>query len=255
MWEQFAAAPTEVKDPRGAPPGLDDRRFVEAVLYLARTGLLWARFAGRVWRMERGIHALSTLGESRGLATAMGGVSARRDAGAARRVRRQHQHSCASARGWGTQKNGADQALGRSRGGLTTKLHAASTDEHTAVALALTACERHDLIGCDAVYAQAREGGMLTRLTADRAYDAGEVRTRLIEDEVEGGIPPRKNRRRLPHCSRPLYRRRHKIENWFRKIQDFRRLATRYEKLAACYLALVHLVSVVILLRSFVNTP
>ena len=41
MWEQFAAALTEVKDPRGAPPGLDDRMFVEAVLYLARTGLPW----------------------------------------------------------------------------------------------------------------------------------------------------------------------------------------------------------------------
>jgi transposase len=41
MWEQFAAALTEVKDPRGAPAGLDDRMFVEAVLYLARTGLPW----------------------------------------------------------------------------------------------------------------------------------------------------------------------------------------------------------------------
>jgi transposase len=41
MWEQFAAALAEVKDPRGAPPGLDDRQFVEAVLYLTRTGLPW----------------------------------------------------------------------------------------------------------------------------------------------------------------------------------------------------------------------
>jgi transposase len=41
MWEQLAAALDEVKDPRGAPPGLTDRQFVEAVLYLARTGLPW----------------------------------------------------------------------------------------------------------------------------------------------------------------------------------------------------------------------
>lgn len=138
---------------------------------------------------------------------------------------------------------------------MTTKLHAASTDEHTAVALTLTAGERHDLIGFDALYAQAKEGGTLRRLTADRAYDADDLRTRLRKDDIECVIPPRKNRRRPPHCSRRLYRRRHKIENWFRKIQDFRRLATRYEKLAICYLALVHLVSSVILLRSFVNTP
>ena len=41
MWEQIAAALDEVKDPRGAPPGLDDRKFIEAVLYLTRTGLPW----------------------------------------------------------------------------------------------------------------------------------------------------------------------------------------------------------------------
>jgi transposase len=41
MWEQLAAALAEVKDPRGAPPGLADREFLEAVLYLTRTGLPW----------------------------------------------------------------------------------------------------------------------------------------------------------------------------------------------------------------------
>jgi transposase len=123
------------------------------------------------------------------------------------------------------------------------------------VALTLTSGERHDLIGFDEVYTQSREAGTLTRLTADRAYDADELRARLASDQVECVIPARSNRRTPPTCSRRLYRRRHMIENWFRKLQDFRRLATRYEKLAACYLALVHLGSTVILLRSFVNTP
>ena len=134
-------------------------------------------------------------------------------------------------------------------------MHAASIDEPTAVALTLTSGERHDLIGFDEVYAQAQEAGTLARLTADRGYDADDLRAQLASDRVECVIPPRKNRIEPPCCSRRLYRRRHKIENWFRKLQDFRRLATRYEKLAACYLALVHLGSTVILLRSFVNTP
>ena len=134
-------------------------------------------------------------------------------------------------------------------------MHAASIDEHTAVALTLTSGERHDLIGFDEVYAQAQETGTLARLTADRGYDADDLRAQLASDRVECVLPPRKNRIAPPCCSRRLYRRRHKIENWFRKLQDFRRLATRYEKLAACYLALVHLGSTVILLRSFVNTP
>ncbi len=123
------------------------------------------------------------------------------------------------------------------------------------MALALTAGERHDLIGFDTVYAEAQAAGTLARLTADRAYDADELRTRLAQDKVQCVIPGRKNRLRPPRYSRRLYRERHKIENWIRKLQDFRRLATRYEKLAACYLALTHLASTVILLRFFVNTP
>jgi transposase len=123
------------------------------------------------------------------------------------------------------------------------------------VALALTAGERHDLIGFDAVYTEAQAAGTVARLTADRAYDADELRARLARDQVECVIPGRKNRLQPPPCSRRLYRARHQIENWIRKLHDFRRLATRYEKLAACYLALAHLASTVILLRSFVNTP
>lgn len=48
MWEQLAAASAEVKDPRGAQPGLDDRKFIEAVVYLTRTGLPWRDLAAEV---------------------------------------------------------------------------------------------------------------------------------------------------------------------------------------------------------------
>jgi transposase len=121
--------------------------------------------------------------------------------------------------------------------------------------LALSGGERHDINGFAPVYAQAQEAGTVVRLTADRAYDADALRERLADDEVDCVIPPRRNRRHPAQCSRRLYRRRHKVENWIRKLQDFRRLATRYDKLAACYLALVHLASSLILLRFFVNAP
>lgn len=96
-------------------------------------------------------------------------------------------------------------------------MHAASTDEHTAVALTLTAGERYDLIGFDPLCAQAREAGTLTRLTADRAYDADALRARLATDEVACVIPAKRNRLEPPPCSRWRYRRRHTIENWFLK--------------------------------------
>lgn len=241
--------------PSGSAAGLGRSEVCRGSPVFDPHGPAVAGLARGVWCVERGIHALPPVGESGRLATIMGAPIARRDPGLARPVRRQHQHPCPSPRRWGTQKNGADQASGRSRGGLTTKLHAASTNEHTAVALTLTARERHDLIGFDALYTQAQEGGTLTRLTADRAYDADRVCARLAADNVACVIPPRQNRLRPPLCSRRLYRRRHKIENWFRKLQDFRRLATRYDKLAACYLALVHLAGTFILLGALVSTP
>lgn len=134
-------------------------------------------------------------------------------------------------------------------------MHAASTDEHRAVALTLTAGHRHDSIAFPSVYAQARAAGQLHRLTADRAYDALAIRTQLQQDQVAYVIPGIRGRHHQPCYCPLLYRQRHKIENWFRKLQDFRRLATRYDKLAACFLALVHLASAFIYLRSFVNTP
>lgn len=240
MWEQLAAALAEVKDPRGAPSSLSDRDFVEAVLFLTHRFAM-ARFAAGIRRMECGIHAFPPLGSSGSLARAVGGAGARLDTRAAQGVCRQHQYPGPSARSWCPQKNGADQALGRSRGGLTTKLHVASTDENTAVGLALSGGERHDINGFAPVYAQAQEAGTVVRVTADRAHDADPLRERLTADQGDCVIPPRKNRRHPAHCSRRLYRRRHKVENWIRKLQDFRRLATRYEKLATCYLALAHL--------------
>jgi transposase len=123
------------------------------------------------------------------------------------------------------------------------------------VALTLTPGHRHDSIGFDEIYLQAQAAGPLGRLTADRAYDSGAIRARLASDHVTCVIPPNPVRLRPPYYSRRLYRKRHQIENWFRKLQDFRRLATRYDKLAACYLAFVHLGSTLIFLRSFVNTP
>ncbi len=145
--------------------------------------------------------------------------------------------------------------MGRSRGGLTTKLHAASTDEHTAVALSLTAGERHDTVGFAEIYSQARRAGNVGTLTADRAYDTDAIRAQLKADKVTCVIPPKKNRLHPPRCSRRRYRERHKIENFFRKLQDFRRVATRYDKLARCYLSLVHLACSLLVLRDFVNTP
>ncbi len=65
-------------------------------------------------------------------------------------------------------KNGGAEALGRSRGGLTTKLHVACTDEHSSVALTLSEGQRHDSMPVPDLITEASAAGKIMRVTADR---------------------------------------------------------------------------------------
>jgi uncharacterized protein YecE (DUF72 family) len=81
-------------------------------------------------------------------------------------------------------------------------------------------------------------------LLADRGYDADWIRTLAAERGVWANIPPRCNRND-PICFSPhLYRARNLVERFFNKIKQCRRVATRYDKLAANYLAFVQLASI-----------
>jgi putative transposase len=111
-------------------------------------------------------------------------------------------------------KKGGDQALGRSRGGLSTKIHAATIDENCSVALHLTA-------------GHANDGGQFESL-----YEADRIREWLSYDGVEAVISPIPTRvRKLPY-DHARYRERNRIERFFNKLKHFRRTATRYDKLA-----------------------
>jgi len=131
----------------------------------------------------------------------------------------------------------------------------ACVDEATAVAVVLTEGHRHDSVPFAEVYAQAAETGDVQRVIADKAYDGNPIRERLAADGVKTTIPSPRHRRVKSRCLRRFYRQRHKVENFFRRLFDFRRVATRYEKLACSFLAMVHLTSAVVLVRHFVNTP
>lgn len=90
---------------------------------------------------------------------------------------------------------------------------------------------------------------------ADKGYDTDRVR-RLIEDG--GGVPniPPKTTRCWKNCFSPyLYRKRNAIERMFGRLKDFRRIATRYDKLAVNYLAFVKLASIRLWLRAYESTP
>jgi transposase len=80
---------------------------------------------------------------------------------------------------------------------------------------------------------------------ADRGYDTNPVRRAIEARGATPNIPPKVNRRWKPPFSRTLYRGRNAIECMFGRLKDFRRIATRYDKLATNFLAAVHLAATV----------
>jgi transposase len=87
--------------------------------------------------------------------------------------------------------------------------------------------------------------GPLRRLIADKGYDANALRKRLKGDGVKPIIPGRINRKRVIKYDQKRYRDRWRIEAAFCRLKDFRRVATRYDKLAANFLSAVALAAII----------
>jgi transposase len=79
-------------------------------------------------------------------------------------------------------------------------------------------------------------------ITADKAYDSEKVRQQIKDEGALPVIPNRSTAIRKAYCPKRFYRRRHKIENFFCRIKDWRRIATRYDKLARNFLAATTLI-------------
>jgi transposase len=92
-------------------------------------------------------------------------------------------------------------------------------------------------------------------LPAEGGYDADWIRELAFRQGAWANIPPKRNRKDHSCFSSYLYRARNSIERFFNKIKQCRRVAPRYDKLAAKYLAFVKLASIRIWLRAKEVTP
>lgn len=80
-------------------------------------------------------------------------------------------------------------------------------------------------------------------VAADKAYDSQKVRQQIKDEGALPVIPSRSTALQKAYCPKRIYRRRHKIENFFCRLKDWRRIATRYDKLARNFLAATALVA------------
>jgi len=178
-----------------------------------------ARFTGTVWGLEERASAVEPLGGKRRLGECFQAIRRRRR----QRIRHDRQDPCArpSTQRRCSKKDGEDQAIGRSKGGLSTKIHATVDALRHPTGFVLTAGQACDLEGADVLLPMIKAQTVL----ADR------------------------NRKDPRQYDKELYRSRHLIENFFRKLKQFRAISTRYDKTARNFLAAVYLAALAIWLN------
>jgi transposase len=150
-------------------------------------------------------------------------------------------------RGWRVKKSGgqAAQALGRSRGGFSTKIHIAVDALGNPLRLLLTAGQRHDSPQALALL----DGFEPQVLIADKGYDSDPLVESVTAKGMLAVIPPRKNRLVPREYDQHLYRERHLIECFINKIKHYRRVFSRFDKLSKNFLGFLSFVSALIWLR------
>ncbi|WP_373277978.1 IS5 family transposase [Rivihabitans pingtungensis] len=219
----------------------NNRLFVDAVLYRYRAGIPWRDLPARFgdFRVVHTRHSRwSRTGVWQRVFEALAQDADNEYAMIDSTIVRAHQHSAGAKRG-----DPDKQALGRSRGGLSTKIHATVDALGNPTGFLLTPGQAHDLQGADALLKDSPAQAVI----ADKAYDA---HARLIKPLLDKGktvvIPSRVTNRQPREHDRDLYKARHLIENFFARLKQYRAIATRYDKTACNFLGAVYLAAAMV---------
>ena len=245
-WERMAPLIIGRPDQKGST-GRDNRMFVEGVLWIVRTGSPWRDLPDVFGEWNSVFRRFQSL-EPQGCLVAYLRGDERRS-GLRIPDRRLHHHprspTCRRGEKRGSEDQASDQALGRSRGGLSTKIHMAVRGLGCPVRLILTGGHRGDAPQAIPLI----EGLAADAVMADTAYDSDQIREAIAEKGAVAAIPNNPSRAKTYKLDKHLYAQRHLVECCFSRLKQFRRVATRYEKTARNYLAIVTLAATVLWLR------
>jgi transposase len=148
-----------------------------------------------------------------------------------------HHHPGAPACSRRKRGNQNQEALGRSRGGFSTKIHLRTNAKGDPLTFDLAGGEAHEVKGYDAL--MELHDIIPDRLLGDKGYDSDDIRNDLADRGIEPVIPPRSNRKTPIEYDREAYKRRNLIERCVNRLKQFRLIATRHEKTARAYLSML----------------
>lgn len=218
----------------------NNRLFINAILYVAKTGVAWRDLPSEYGNWDTAYHRYNEWckrGRWQAIFVALQDPDLEWlliDSS----VIRAHPHAA------GMNTGGADEDLGRSRGGFGTKIHASFDALGNPVAFHLSPGQDSDVGHAEAVIGDRRPGARL----GDKGYDSDALVGSLRRRGIEVVIPSRKNRVVPRAYDKVLYKERNKAERGFSRLKQFRRVATRYEKRSQNSLGIVLVAAITILL-------
>lgn len=219
------------------------RRFLEGVYFILKTGAQWRElpcYYGK-WRSVhkryeswccKGFWTLIL----RGFSKNYDGESILIDATIVRA------HPCAAGYEKGQHER---EALGRSKGGFTTKIHAVVDALGQALRFTLTGGQRNDITQAPFLL----EGFENANIIADKAYDSNALVEQIQGQNCTPVIPSRSNRKKQRYYDEHLYKERHLVECFFNKIKHFRRVFSRFDKKASSFAGFLTFASFILWLR------
>ncbi|HEV2322603.1 MAG TPA: IS5 family transposase [Terracidiphilus sp.] len=151
--------------------------------------------------------------------------------------------------GTGAFKKNGPQAIGKSRGGWTTKIHLVAANARTAITLALSPGNAHDAPCGRQLLLDLGPMPEGLPMIMDKAYEGDEMRQTVLDLGMIPIVPPKSNRLDPWEYNRELYKKRNEIERLFRRLKGFRRIFSRFEKLDVIFLAFLYFALVVEALR------
>ena len=128
---------------------------------------------------------------------------------------------------------------------MTTKIHACVEGLGQLARFTLTGGQVHDVTQAQTLIEKIQPAAVL----ADKAYDADALLAYIDSKDAKAVIPPKTNRKNQRTFDKHQYRNRNVIERFFAKLKQFRRIATRYDKLASRFGSFVALAASVIWLQ------